>query len=199
MAKTRSLILEYIERNPGADSAEIARALSLSPADIRHHLRALNAEGLLQRSRPAAAHPGRTAYCYRRSGLPELSASRRLAAALLTAVLELGSGSKQVLDQAARQMAGETTQGPLRQRLDAAVHRLNQEGYAARWEAAKNGPRLLLRRCPYAGLAAEQPALCLLDETYLTLLTGQSGRLTPARPEPGPTPCVFQLNQKSGG
>ena len=76
---------------------------------------------------------------------------------------ELSSGSEGGRDKS-------IPQPHLTQRLYEAVSQLNALGYAARWEARVDAPRIILGYCPYASILEDHPQLCLVDEYLLETL-----------------------------
>jgi predicted ArsR family transcriptional regulator len=83
----------------------------------------------------------------------------------------------------------------LGQKLVAAIELLNRLNYQARWEAHRDGPRILLGRCPYQKIIQQHPEICLLDHDLLEMITSapvqQSARL--AKEPSGATYCLFKL------
>lgn len=193
--KTYLAVLEYIQTHAGCDSAEIARGLSLSAAAIRHHLRRLCAEGLTVSSPAPASKPGRTARRYFRVGQSQLLANQSVLRALLTALQQYTPLSEELILSVAEKLAPAASEKPIRKRLLSAVEHLNQKGYAAYWEAGKDGPRIFLRQCPFFNAEGTEPALCKIDAAFLERLTGSAGTLQPIWQQAPQKSCVFSLNQ----
>ena len=196
---TRDRILTYLAENPLASAQALSRAWGLTRADIRYHLNALTLDGLIELAPRPSEKPagrGRPIQYYR---LKAASASHHLdslCAALLNTLFNMVGPDQQ--DQALSQVADQLAAGhqlsssPI-QRLNDAVHFLNQRGYRARWEASASGPRFLLRGCPYAVLLKEHPEICQVDRRFLEVLTGlnlrQEARANPLTGKP--PACVF--------
>ena len=83
--------------------------------------------------------------------------------------------------------------GPTVQRYNQTVQTLNQRGYHARWEAHASGPRILLRRCPFAAVLAHHPELCQVDlallETLVQVPLQQTCRMDWVKGKP--PACIF--------
>ncbi len=172
---TRSRILAYLKSHPPASAAELARALQMTAANIRHHLKILVESGAIEVIgwRPAAGR-GRSARVF---GLVRREHNLdRLVDGLLTEVRDQ-KGPAVVLEtlrRLARRMAAsaETPTGHLTHRLNQAVHRLNELHYRARWEAHARAPRIRLGHCPYSQVIAEHPELCQMDAYLIAELIG---------------------------
>jgi len=170
---TRQKIISLLRRQGLATPAEIAKALRLTPADIRHHLSKLVSDGLVAvaglRNDPSRGRPHKT---YRLSRLVVGDNLALLSSALLTELLQ-GLTPEEQLTQL-RSLAGRLSPGlaaerffHISRRLTATVEKFNAMHYQARWEAHAAGPRLIFGQCPYAALIETCPALCVLDKFLL--------------------------------
>src|SRR5688572_17196667 len=161
MTTTRQKVLAYFAKSRTASTREIARALKMSAATVRHHLRVLAADGRLElisvRGRDERGRPEKV-YSLPRTALGDNLAA--LSDALLT---ESSSGMR--MEALARQLVGESNLAnqPLAKRLNLSVDKLNQMNYHARWEAGAEGPRMVFSHCPYAGIIEKHPELCQMD------------------------------------
>lgn len=191
---SRQRVLEYIRSHGYVTSTEISRALKMTPANARHHLAVLAEQGVIEAvsDRPSGGK-GRPAkvFCLTsqamgngveklagaaldlfENGLPgrEVDNPLRLLALYLARVGDermesraLSSGSDQGQDKS-------PPQPHLTQRLYKAVSQLNALGYAARWEARSDAPRMILGYCPYSSILEDHPQLCQLDAFLLETL-----------------------------
>ena len=191
MITVRHKVLAYLTRMRTASAREVARALKLSPATVRHHLRVLVSDGRLEagavRERDGRGRP-ENVYSIPRAALGDnLSV---LADALLT-----GAGSGFVPEALAKRLAGEANfaSQPVAKRLNLIVEKLNQMNYHSRWEAGAEGPRIIFSHCPYAAVIAKHPELCRMDEALLIELTGQRAVQTSKTGMDGSLSCVFVL------
>ncbi len=66
----------------------------------------------------------------------------------------------------------ERSPATLTQRLYAAIRRLNDLNYQARWEAHRQAPHILLGHCPYAQILDDHPEMCKVDAYMLEELLG---------------------------
>lgn len=193
MTTVRQRVLAYLDKSRAASSREIARALALSAATVRHHLRVLVADGRLEmasvRRRDGRGRPEKV-YSLPRAALGDnLSA---LSDALLT---EAGSGVR--MEALAIRLAGESNfaSQPLAKRLNLTVEKLNQMNYHARWEAGSEGPRLIFAHCPYAAILEKHPELCRMDEALLAEWMGGSAVQIFRIGKEGSSVCVFMVGR----
>jgi predicted ArsR family transcriptional regulator len=193
MTTARQKVLSYFEKARIASAREIARALKMSPATVRHHLRVLISDGRLElasvRGRDGRGRPEKI-YTLPRTALGDnLSA---LSDALLT---EAGSGVS--TEALARRLAGELNRAnpPLAKRLSFAVEKMNQMNYHAHWEAGSEGPRILFGHCPYAAIIDKHPELCKMDASILQQLMSKPVRQIFRTGKDGSTVCVFVMGR----
>jgi predicted ArsR family transcriptional regulator len=206
MNATQKRILETLHSHPASSAAELARALNLTAANVRHHLEILVQGGLVEASgqRPSAGR-GRPTRLYRLAAGARANNLAALASTLLEHVLSgLDAGAReQALQELGKALAA-GAQPPaglsLSRRLTAAVQQLNRQFYMARWEAHASAPRVMLARCPYAAILAGHPECCSMDAHLLEALLAHPVRQTARIDlEHGLAPaCVFVLEKPSG-
>lgn len=198
---SRQKILTYLHRQSAATATELARALRVTPADIRHHLSRLLADGLVEvGGLRREGQRGRPHKIYRLSrpamgdNLPALASA--LMAEFFTSAPD--EGQVAALHRLADGISPVLPLPPgshITRRLAAAVEALNKMHYQAHWEAHAAGPRLIFGQCPYAAIIADHPALCLMDkfllEGHLSQPVEQLAKLE--RNERGLPICVFAL------
>ena len=170
----RQRCLTFLKKHQPASASEIARALNVTPADVRHHLSGLEDDGLIEvlelRHELVRGRPVKLYGLNRQLTGDNIS---KLADAILQEWLG-GLDSKEINDamsRIAQRMAVRdqtTSKAPVGRRLAATVETLNEMHYKARWEAHAAGPRVILESCPYARTIAAHPELCLMDKHLLT-------------------------------
>ena len=167
---TRQKILDYLRRNRIVSARELTRALRMTPANARHHLSILAADGRVEVFQSRQFGRGRPEKIYRLSSAMIGDNLSALADALLTVV-----GSNVQVDALAKHLAGDAGfEGqPLMRRLKSTVEYLNEMHYQARWEAGAEGPRVMLGQCPYAAIIGKYPALCVMDTALLEKLLNE--------------------------
>jgi predicted ArsR family transcriptional regulator len=180
MTKTtsRQRILAYLRAHHGVTAGEIALALRVTPANIRHHLSILVADGRAQSlgARPGQG-PGRPEQIY---GLSDAAVGDNLAGlsdGLLSHFLENvpAQGLEAALEALAARLASGQPPGRtlhITRRLALTIEQLNALGYASRWEAHASGPRVIFEHCPCAAIIAKHPELCRMDAFLLQKLLG---------------------------
>ncbi len=194
---TREQILEYLGTHPLATATELATALGVTPANIRHHLGLLQAQGLIEQAKTQrTAQRGRPAHLYRLARQAHQVYLEPLTRALLDVLRTWapsdGDGRLPPEVVLCEALCGAYTveEGlPLRARLSKAIRWLQERHFDPHWEAHRFGPRVIFRRCPYASLVEDYPELCRLDELMLEyVLAARVQRLS----ERG-VPCEFAV------
>ena len=174
--RTRDAVARLIlERGPQC-AADLAEALQLSPAAIRRHLDALEAEGLVTegrarqtgqrgRGRPARAYAltdaGRSAFPHAYDDLAttalrylrETGGDQAVTAFAEHRATELAALIGDDVAAAGKNASNAT-------RAEAMARALSAHGYAATTETAAAGTQICQHHCPVAHVAAEFPALC---------------------------------------
>ncbi|PWH16718.1 MAG: hypothetical protein DDG60_03570 [Anaerolineae bacterium] len=192
----RQKILAFLKKQNVATAAEISAALQVTPANVRHHLNQLQADGLVEvfglRGRGQRGRPQKV-YRLGKAVLGDNLA--RFVAVLLSQMPSEEASTR--LEAAGGALAGHLPEQalPLMRRLSLTIERLNGMRYQARWEASPSGPRIVLGHCPYAAVIEQHPEICLMDVALLrTLLNAnveQSAKLE--RTEMGNVYCIFRL------
>jgi predicted ArsR family transcriptional regulator len=193
MVTARQKVLAYLTKSRLASAREIARALKMSAATVRHHLRVMARDGRLEisslRGREGRGRPEKV-YSLARSALGDnLSA-------LGDAVLQ-EAGTSIRMEPLARRLAGgsDFASQPVTRRLTLTVEKLNEMNYHSRWEAGPQGPRLIFGHCPYAGIIAKHPELCKMDELLLKELMGDAATQVFKIGKDGSAVCVFVVGR----
>lgn len=195
MPTTRQRILDYLNVKQSATAPELAHALALTPANIRHHLQVLSRTGAISAADALrTGFPGKPARVYCLTRQAEANNLARLASALLE-----GRNSPNAMQELAVRLtpAQNMPSSGLQARLRAAVQTLSAMHYRARWEARAEAPSLIFGHCPYRQILDQHPQLCQLDAALVSRLTGASAQQT-LRLAPdgrGGTVCTFKLNQ----
>lgn len=204
MTTARQKVLAYLRRQGAASARQIAGALNMTPANVRHHLGILVSDGRVEVTEARRGKGrGRPAQVY----LLSRSLRGDHLAGLLDAVLAewLGRLSparrEEALRALARGLAGAqeaSAAPPIQKRLALSIERLNAMHYQARWEAGAEGPRLILGNCPYAAIIAKHPELCTMDAFLLAEGLGAAARQTAKleRDLQGRAYCVFVISRR---
>lgn len=193
MTTSRQKVLTYLNKARTASTKEIARALKMSPATVRHHLRVLVSDRRLELA-PVRGHDrrGRPEKVY---SLPRAALGDNLSALSDALLTEAGSGI--AMEALAGHLVGESSfaSQPLAKRLSRSVEKLNQMRYHSRWEAGPAGPRIIFSHCPYASIIEKHPELCGMDVAMLGELMGQSVTQIFKTGKEGSSVCVFAIGK----
>jgi predicted ArsR family transcriptional regulator len=193
MTTARQKILAYFNKTRLASAWEISRALKMSAATVRHHIRVLAADGRLERTSVRRGEgKGRPEQVY---SLPRAALGDNLAALSDVLLIEAGSGIRP--ESLAKHLAGESDLAslPLARRLTLTVEKLNQMNYHARWEAGSEGPRIIFSHCPYAAIIEKHPELCKMDEAMLRTWMGQPATQLSKTGKEGSSVCIFAIGR----
>ena len=203
MKSVRQQIIDHLKIRGNVTATELSHALHVTPANIRHHLGILINVGAIQiaGNLPSRSR-GRPAKVY---ALTRMVGQHNLGG-LASALLEerLGSLSGPDREAAFQRIAAhlkpvqETPPANLTQRLNRTVQWLNDQHYAARWEAHTEAPQVIFGNCPYASILADHPELCQLDTALLSDLLAAPARQTAklAQDSRGSTFCRFMIRLK---
>jgi len=193
MTTVRQKVLVYLNKTRSASAREIARALQLSEATVRHHLRVLSSDGRLEmisvRGRGGSGRPEKV------YGLPRSALGDNLAA--LSEALLAEAGETVQMQALAQRLTGESNFAvqPLARRLNLTVEKLNQMNYHARWEAGSEGPRIIFTHCPYGAIIEKHPELCRMDRAMLGEWMGQPAKQIFQIGKAGSSVCVFVVGK----
>lgn len=188
MTTARQKVLTYLTKNRTASAREVSRALKMSTAAVRHHLRILTSDGRLElESVHLREGRGRPEKVY---SVPQAALGDNLSA--LSEALLTEAGSKLKTEALAKLLSDNSNfaDQPIAKRLNLVVEKLNGMNYHARWEAGSEGPRVIFGHCPYGVIVAKHPELCKMDSEFVARLVSENvGR--EERPETRKSICPF--------
>ena len=179
MKKTsRQKVLEFVRKQQLVTVSELNQFLNMTPANIRHHISVLKADGLVERidsrkkigrGRPEAVYA--VSRVFNEDGLETLiegifkiwfstishdELSRKMQA---IAMYLVGNGV-------------DVGKYSFNRKLTICMTYLNDLHYKAKWEASPSGPRINFGNCPYRKIIKHHPELCLMDKFMLEELVG---------------------------
>jgi predicted ArsR family transcriptional regulator len=205
MQSTRSKIMNFLEANNQATTVELSQVLSLTQANIRHHLSVLITEGKVEVV--GQNHPdgrGRPPLLFMPTRQVQRHSLDVLLKILLDDIQSIGS-SKQRESKIKRlakrlSISGIDTKS-ITLRLRACIQHLNDLHYQAHWEARSDFPVIMFNRCPYTPVIDQYPELCKMDkyilENMLQREVEQTTKIT-RRPQ-GPQHCLFVIRAREKG
>jgi len=189
----RQKVLACFMKTRSASAREIARALKMSAATVRHHLRVLTADGRLEMSfvlrRDGRGRPEKV------YSLPRAALGDNLSALGDAVLTEAGTTVR--MEALANRLAAESNFAghPIAKRLNLTVEKLNEMNYHARWEAGPQGPRLIFSHCPYAAIIGKHPELCRMDQELLNKLMGDAAMQLFKIGKDASSVCVFAIGR----
>ena len=176
----RGVILLHLKREGGAVASELAEALGYSMNAVRHHLKELEADGVVGYDR-APRGVGAPAHVYRLTAkghslfpdryertvvdlLDHLVATegRQAAVALL----------EQQYQALTARLEADTRGVPAERRGEVIARVLDAEGYMATWAALATGGLLTEHHCPHRLIAERFPEICVAEEKFLAQVFG---------------------------
>jgi len=209
MSTSRQRILDFIDKNHVVTADEISRALSVTQANIRHHLSILQNHGLVKvvGKRPAQ-NKGRPSLLFGLSNKYKGNTVEIVLSALLSEIDR--SQSTEIngfLSRVARRVAisdyGTSNTNctdsakPLTLRLLSTVERLSDLNYRPHWEAHIEGPQIILGNCPYLSILDDHPELCVFDRLFIEeLISNPVEQIAKLNMDERNIPyCMFRLRE----
>lgn len=191
---SRQRILRHLKRVGEASVADLSGGLGLTPVTIRHHLEALQGDGLVER--PTArrkAGPGRPELIYQATPAADRLMPRNygeLCSCLLSASTSARSGEEleHVLERLGDKLG--TDERPAGG-LGGVRRALEQRGYFPTVRRTDGGITVRLANCPYLEVAELTPALCHFDRALIEGLLGTEVRMEKRIVQNEPV-CVFR-------
>ena len=204
LGDTRARILEIVQRG-GATAPELAERLAISPAAVRRHLTAMQADDLVDSAPVHDGGMGRPADCWRLSPKGKrlfADRSAEFADQLLDHVAATyGRGAvaeflkTRNAAQADRYAEALADVDDPAERAKLLAEALSDDGFAARVEDSDNGRTLVLLQshCAIEGTATEHPEICAPEAALFTRVLGTkvSRRETIAK---GAHACVCRID-----
>jgi len=202
MQFTRKQIIKYIKSHQTASIPELSRVLNLTVGNIRHHIKELEGQEIIQESGNLPIKgKGRPIKFYALTKEAEDHNLDGLADILIKVLIGNKSrgDSEDCLKMIAKGMKGDfqSDMGSI-QKLNQVVSWLDERHYQAHWEASPTGPRIIIDHCPYSAIQPKNPELCQMDAAILSELTGKSVRHISKRSNnyQEPKQCVFLVQEE---
>lgn len=200
MADTRRTILDHIRVNGQASVQTLAQLLAISPISVRHHLTALQAEGMVKVTldRQGVGRPKHLYSLTERAQQQFPSNYHTLVGHLLD---ELKTTLPQaqvdaIIDRVASNVAARhgnvPVGGTLESRLAHLVHVLGAEGFLAEVRCVDDKVFLTALNCPYLYVGQRHPEVCRIDSALIESVLGVDVQQTSCVLH-GDRTCVFSV------
>jgi DeoR family suf operon transcriptional repressor len=176
----RGTILLHLKREGGASAGDLAEALGYSLNAVRHHLKELEADGVVgyDRTPKGVGAPAHVYHLTAKGHALFPDRYERTVADLLDHLVatEGRAAAVAVLEQQYAALAARLeveTRGVSPDRRGEVVARvLDAEGYMATWVAAATGGLLTEHHCPHRLIAERFPEVCAAEEKFLAQVFG---------------------------
>lgn len=176
----RGAILLQLKGTHPSTAKELASKLQVSLNAVRHHLKELEGQGLVEYERRNQG-VGAPAFAYRLTSAAEVLFPRRYEATLnevLDHVVEREGRAAAVsllearYDALTRQLQQELAGVEPSQRMAAVARRLTEEGYMAEASATTSSGVLVEHNCAMQAVAERFPEICAAEARFLTAVLG---------------------------
>jgi predicted ArsR family transcriptional regulator len=177
---TRETILHTLKTSHQAKIEALAEVANVSPVTVRHHLNAMQAEGLVE-VESVRRKVGRPYYVYSLSEKGNELFPQKYFSLTNRLLDELKSRLPQdiinevfigLVGSIVEEHKGEFENLSFEERLDYVIELLAQEGFLARWEKADNGYQLVEYSCPYLSVGQKHAEVCTLDTEIMLVVLG---------------------------
>ncbi len=179
MINTSSRILGFLENHGASTVNQISQALDLTKADIRHHIKILLHENIIERSsKPYQNGPGRPAAMF---GL-RVNPSPALLQNLLSSLSEWMSQTH-IVDQEKKMLAKYIAvklvpqfdvAGPPSIRISTLIQQLRPLGFNIHWEASPKGPYIKIKQEPISSVLPDAELSSLILSSLVELINKKS-------------------------
>ncbi len=176
MKTTREAILDSLRTHGERTVADLAVETGISQPSVRHHLTALQAQGLVE-AQEVRQNVGRPHYSYQltRAGLEQSPGQYiRLSDRLLDELKAhlpsetIGQMFTDMASSIAAEHRREIEGKPLEEKLPVLVDLLGAEGFMTEWDRVGERYRLTQNNCPYFRIGLRHPEVCLIDQTLIS-------------------------------
>jgi predicted ArsR family transcriptional regulator len=204
MNTTRDQILRAVKARNQITIAGLAEEFGISPVSVRHHVSALQAEGLLQAAevRRGVGRPhleySLTAAAQERFPAKYFQFSERLLAELKSSLPP--EAIEAIFTRMAEGMVAEyhtRLEGqPLETKMELLVQMLGAEGFMAKWNRTGETISLTEYNCPYVRIGQRHPEICTIDQAVISQVLSADVEKTNCVLH-GAEHCVFVIKPQS--
>jgi predicted ArsR family transcriptional regulator len=182
LSASRRLLLDSLKRQGAATIAALGSEAGLNVETVRHHLRALGAQGLVERRGTQRTGPGRPEVVYGLSGAAEGLFPRREGEVLRALVVHMkDTGNEGLLTEFFDAYIGERREAALarlshlegRARVEEAARILSELGFMALAQGGADGSELRLCHCPLREVVGVTRIPCRAELGFVRELLGE--------------------------
>ena len=175
MRSTRLLVLQNLRKMGQATASQLADQVGVKTVNVRHHLNALQAEGLVSMEEERQ-QVGRLRHVYRLTQKAhDLFPQKyhRLVELLLAQIKKdfppemVEALINSLADEMADEMRAEFEDLPQEERMVHLIEVLTQEGFLAKWQQTDDGLQLVKYHCPYYRVSQHHPEVCQIGEVLI--------------------------------
>ena len=176
----RAAILVELKRSPGLTAMELAERLGASLNAIRHHIKELEADSLVEHDR-CRKGVGAPVFLYRLASEGEALFPRRYEETLMQLLRGLveREGREAAIAMLASQfdslessLATRLTETSPEERLEVVTRALADEGFMPEWRSTPDGSALMEHNCAILAVAEQFPEVCDAEERFLSRTLG---------------------------
>lgn len=178
MSVTREKVLRTLLTHPRCTINELAAEVGISPISVRHHINALQAEGLVgyKEERHGVGRPHQI-YFLTEIGIEQFPTRYvRLTLRLLEQIKETMPASMvgALFTQIAQDLVNEMASGVeieklnMQERLELATNILRREGFSIEWEKLGDAFQIREVSCPYYFIGQDHPEVCAMGEALIS-------------------------------
>ena len=202
MTTTRDSVLKTLLTHPRCTIQELAEAVGINDISVRHHINALQAEGLVtsDEERHGVGRPRRV-YFLTEAGLERFPTRYlRLTVRLLEQLKETMPANlvNQLFSQMAEGLAQDYTAHAnlknmtMEQRLETMKELLAKEGFNIEWEQRDNQYYINETSCPYYHVGQNHPEVCTVDKALISAVLATPAQKTHCILN-GDSACVYVI------
>lgn len=204
MNTTRDQILRAIKTKGQASIAELAEMFAISVVSVRHHLSALQGDGLVQSAevRHGVGRP-HLVYTLTSAAQERFPAKYVQLSERLLDEIKAASSSPAIAAMFTRMAENVVAEHkasfegkPLEAKMEVLIEMLGAEGFMAEWNHSGETISLTEHSCPYIHIGQRHPEICALDTTLIRQALSAEVEKTTCVLD-GAERCVFVITPKS--
>jgi len=200
MTSSREKILQTLLTYPGSTINDLADAVGINGISIRHHLTAMEAEGLVTATeeRHGVGRP-RLIYTLTEKGVEEFPTryfqlTKRVLKALRDKLKpeEVAYLFKEIGAEIAEDYQSQLNRGTIQQNIELLQKALTKEGFVIDVKKNESAYTLSLLSCPYSKVGLTHPEICEIDHEIISKFFPQNVKINTCILN-GDNRCIYQI------